>query len=283
MLLNAKNTSILIPFWFVIIAFSSCKSTKQQKVSDIQIRIDSLEELVVSGRPAEYRGSAKREFDLIHTRIEANFDWEKAEMNGVAILELKPYFYASDKLVLDAKGMEIKEIALQGSAGRSPLTYTYDKQKIHIQLDKMYKRNESLSVYIKYIAKPEEIEQGGSEAITSDKGLYFINRFGTETNKPKQLWTQGETEASSCWFPTIDKPNERMTQEILITVDTSFVTLSNGVLIYSTENPGGTHTDCWKQTLPAAPYLSMMAVGKWNIVKDKWRDLEVNYYMEPEY
>ncbi|MBX7183490.1 MAG: M1 family metallopeptidase, partial [Bacteroidia bacterium] len=42
-------------------------------------------------------------------------------------------------------------------------------------------------------------------------------------------------------------------------------------------------TDCWKQTLPAAPYLSMMAVGKWNIVKDKWRDLEVNYYMEPEY
>jgi aminopeptidase N len=279
----SKNTSTITAVLFALIGLSSCKTSKQQKTTDTQVIIDSLQELVVSGKPAEYRGSVKRSFDLINTRLEVNFDWEKAQMNGVALLELKPYFYASDSLVLDAKGMDLKEVALVGASGRQALKYKYDSLQIHIKLDKTYKRSETFTVYIKYVAKPEELEKGGSEAITADKGLYFINRFGTEPNKPKQLWTQGETEASSCWFPTIDKPNERMTQEILITVDTSYVTLSNGILIYSTENPNGTRTDCWKQTLPAAPYLSMMAVGKWKVVKDKWRELEVNYYMEPEY
>ena len=34
-----------------------------------------------------------------------------------------------------------------------------------------------------------------------------------------QIWTQGETEASSVWFPTIDQPNAKTTQEIFIKVD----------------------------------------------------------------
>jgi aminopeptidase N len=35
--------------------------------------------------------------------------------------------------------------------------------------------------------------------------------------------------------------------------------------------------------LPHAPYLFMMAIGEFAIVKDKWRDREVNYYVEPKY
>ena len=61
-----------------------------------------------------------------------------------------------------------------------------------------------------------------------DIGLYFINPLNEEKDKPQQIWTQGETEANSCWFPTIDSPNEKMTQEIYLTVDNKFNTLSNG-------------------------------------------------------
>ncbi|MDX5435960.1 MAG: M1 family metallopeptidase, partial [Pontibacter sp.] len=116
-----------------------------------------------------------------------------------------------------------------------------------------------------------------------DKGLYFINPLGEEQNKPQQIWTQGETEASSAWFPTIDAPNERMTQDIYITVDPKFTTLSNGVLMYSRQNADGTKTDYWKQELPHAPYLAMLAIGEYAVVKDKWRNIEVNYYVEPAY
>ena len=33
------------------------------------------------------------------------------------------------------------------------------------------------------------------------KAFIFINPKGVTKDKPTQIWTQGETEASSCWFP----------------------------------------------------------------------------------
>src|SRR6185295_2536882 len=99
-------------------------------------------------------------------------------------------------------------------------------------------------------------------------------------------WTQGEPESNASWVPTVDKPNERMTDEIYITIDSAhknFVTLSNGLLLSSKKKPDGSRTDYWKQSLPSAPYLVMMAIGDFAIVKDKWKNLEVNYYVEHEY
>lgn len=154
---------------------------------------------------------------------------------------------------------------------------------LHIALDKKYKRDEEFQVEIEYIARPNEVKQEGSSAISDAKGLYFINPRGEEPGKPRQIWTQGETRSNSCWFPTIDSPNERCTEEILIRVDNQYVTLSNGKLIDQKNNGDGTRTDHWKQDLPHAPYLVMMAIGEYAVVKDKWRNIDVNYYVEKEY
>jgi len=87
---------------------------------------------------------------------------------------------------------------------------------------------------------------GGSAAITSDQGLFFINPRNEDSEKPQQIWTQGETEWNSRWFPTTDKPNERCTQEMYLTVEDKYVTLSNGLLKSSKKNADGTRTDYWK-------------------------------------
>ena len=115
------------------------------------------------------------------------------------------------------------------------------------------------------------------------KGMYFINPRGEEKDKPTQIWTQGETESSSAWFPTIDKTNQRCTQELTVTVENKYVTLSNGKLMSQKKNTDGTRTDYWKMDLPHAPYLFFLGVGEYAVVKDKWRDKEVNYYVEKEY
>src|SRR6185436_1902867 len=109
------------------------------------------------------------------------------------------------------------------------------------------------------------------------KGLYFINPRGTEKNKPTQIWTQGETEGTSVWLPTIDRPNQKLTDEIRMTVPDKYVTLSNGILASQKKNTDGTRTDTWKMDLPQSPYLFFMGVGDYSIVKDSYKGKEVSY------
>lgn len=233
--------------------------------------------------PNPYHAAETRVSDLIHTKLEVSFDWKKQYLYGKATLSLKPYFYSQDEVVLDAKGFDIEYINLVNDQGAKKLSYTYDSLQIVIQLDRTYTRKDTYVLEIKYTAKPEELAEGGSAAITSDKGLYFINPTGEDKEKPQQIWTQGETEASSCWFPTIDSPNEKTTQEIYITVQSKFKTISNGALIYSKENEDGTRTDYWKQEKPHSPYLFMMTVGDFAEIKDEWRGKEVHYFVEKKY
>ena len=271
---------------FCFITFSSvlfsCKTPKAGFDSKNPIVLDTMEISVPRDNP--YRAAATKFHDLIHTKLEVNFDWEHQWMYGKAYLTVKPHFYPQDSLILDAKFMDIYKVELIKADGSlSPLSFTYDSLKLSIKLDKQYKADEKYSVFIDYKAKPNDHKSAGSEAIQDDKGLYFINPLGKDTDKPKEIWTQGETESNSNWFPTFDKPNFKCTDEIYITVDKKYTTLSNGLLISQKENPHGTRTDYWKMDLPHSPYLFMMAVGEFVIAKDKWKDKEVNYYMEPKY
>ena len=225
-----------------------------------------------------YNPSATRLSDIIHTSLAVRFDWEKQHLHGTADITARPYFFDTHELILDAKGFDIHGVNM----GEQALAYTYEEDKLSIQLDRVYTRKESYTISIDYTAKPNELGAEGSTAITDAKGLYFINPLGEE-DKPQQIWTQGETESSSCWFPTIDKPNERMTQNIAITVQDKYTTLSNGLLVKSEQNTDGTRTDYWEQSLGHTPYLAMMAVGEFNITTDKWRGIDVDYYLEEDF
>lgn len=261
-----------------LVVFSACKPVQTTSVNHV--------EADHSKRKVEipvYQSSRTKYFDLVNTSLKVQFDWKKKYLYGKALITLKPHFNPQQELILNARGMLINAVDLQVKDGFKKLTYIYRNDSLIISLDKTCSRNEELQVQIDYVARPEELITGGNAAIASDKGLYFINADGSDPYKPKQIWTQGETESSSAWFPTIDAPNQKMTQEIYITVDSVYQTLSNGLLINSTANTDGTRTDHWRQTLPHAPYLAMIVIGQFSVIKDKWRDKEVSYYVEPQY
>ncbi len=231
-----------------------------------------------------YRASATKVSDLVHTKLDVRFDYARRYLYGKEWVTLKPHAYPTDSLRLDAKGMDIKAVALMSGDQMQPLKYAYtDAANLCINLGKMVKPGEAYIIYIEYTAKPDELKVKGSAAITDAKGLYFINPDSAVAGKPVQIWTQGETEGSSAWFPTIDRPNQKTTDEISMTVPSKYVTLSNGYLASSKPAGPGLRTDTWKMELPHAPYLFMMAVGDFKIYKDTWRGKEVNYYLEPKY
>jgi len=292
------------------IVISACHTTKKttSKVVDTEpaFQLDTVS-VVANEVPKKeiYQESNPRTNDIIHTKLEVNFDWANSKMNGKARIEIKPYFHPTNKLFLNARGMDIKSmnvylitsIPSKKKEGNKMLDYTeetvtqittanykYENDSLKINLEKTFTKDEKYLVEIVYVSKPNELKVGGSSAISSDKGLYFINPTGENKYKMTQIWTQGETQSNSAWFPTIDSPNEKMTQEIFMTVDDKYTTLSNGLLVDAKKNADGTRTDHWKMDQPHSPYLAMMAVGEFKKVTDApWNGKEVSYYVEKEY
>lgn len=309
--------SLTLSITAALVIIAACHSSKKSSLTKVEepVKAITTEEAIVINmdtitvtpkkKPAKevYRGTNPITNDIIHTKLEVNFDWNKSYMNGIATLQIQPYFYATNKLYLDARGMTINKLtvytalkpAVKGKIATlgtpvlgKPIetaTYVYENDSLKINLGQTFKAREDYFVVIDYVAKPDELKEGGSAAIMSDKGLYFINPKGQDVYKMPQIWTQGETQASSVWFPTIDSPNEKCTQEILMTVDDKFVTLSNGSLISSKKDlKTGMRTDHWKQDKPHSPYLAMMAVGQFKKVTDTpWNGKEISYYVEKYY
>ncbi|WP_313186510.1 M1 family aminopeptidase [Sphingobacterium siyangense] len=249
-------------------------------ISILQIGISEAQQLSID---QQYRATPTKINDLVHTKLDVHFDYTNQFLNGKEWVTLKPHFYPTDSLRLDAKGMDIKQVSLVNGSQLIPLKYTYDDHSILIKLDRNYLAKEQYTVYLDYTAKPNLLKVQGSAAINDAKGLYFINPDERAPNKPRQIWTQGETEASSAWFPTIDRPNQKTTAEISMTVLDNYVSLSNGALSNQQKNSDGTRTDTWKMDLPHAPYLFMMAVGDFKIYQDKYNNIPVDYYLEPKY
>ena len=235
--------------------------------------------------PQNYKSSRNSLWDLKHTNLYVNFDFDRRRLKGTAEITLQLRFYPTDSLILDAKKMDIESVVILEGENQIPVTFSYpDSMQLKIRLPKTYEETNGAMPIIKtkivYTAKPYESESGGGNAVTSDRGLYFINHNLSNPAIPRQIWTQGETESSSRWFPTIDAPNQKMTQKIAMILPDSMVSLSNGLLISSKKTGNGMREDIWEQKLPHAPYLAMMAIGDWAVIKDKWRNKTVDYYVE---
>jgi aminopeptidase N len=250
-----------------------------------------------AAKKGPYRPTRALKNDILHTQLDLRFDWLRQHALGSAIITFKPYFYPQKTLELDAKGFDIKGVFHLDTLVRidtvtkqtvkeyinDPLEYSYDKRLLTIKLRRTYSRFDTLHVLIDYVAKPNELP-AGIAGPKGDKGLYFINADGLDEGKPQQIWTQGQTEYNSCWMPTVDSPNEKMTQDFRLTVENRFKTLSNGLLVESKINPDSTRTDRWVQKLPHAPYLAAFVVGNFAVARDTIRNgLELSYYVEPEY
>jgi aminopeptidase N len=269
----------------LLAGFIACKVSKNKSSSKNNIKQVIAPQVTVKPiTNGPYQAAATRSTDIEHMNLAVRFDYQKQHVLGQATLTCKPYFYAIRTAQLDARGFDIHRVALIKQQDTINLAYTYQNDKLTITLDTLYTAKRKFVLFVDYTAKPNEIKGLKGRAITDDKGLYFINPLKTDTTKPRQIWTQGETQSNSCWFPTNDVPNEKITQDLAITVEDNDITLSNGELMRSKMNADGTRTDFWRQTKPHAPYLVMLAVGEFVKVKDYWRDsVEVDYYVEPAF
>jgi len=303
---SSKFTILLLGIGLLLTGCKTPKNSAKEPIVEIQ-----LPEVKIVAKPI-YKGTETKYFDLLHMHLSIKPDWKNRRVDGTEILTLTPHAHTQDTLELDAKDFDIHGIYLaKGENNLQELKFKYDKKKLRISLidaktwminhnDTIFQNGvyqvirerisligmtiaDTFEISIKYTAKPEDQNKDSVKSKKEEQGFTFINPDGVDSGVPREFWSQGEADHNSAWFPTIEDPGQKITQQIDITVDTAMTTLSNGKLDKTTINRDGTKTDHWSMNLPHSVYLVMAAGGTYKIIKDHWRNIPVNYFVEPEY
>jgi aminopeptidase N len=202
-----------------------------------------------------------RDYDLQHSRIALRFDVDQKKVIGEVTHTVAMLRDSTSKIVFDSVGLTIQSVTVNKAAAK----FEMKDGKLIIPLAPAAHAGEKFDVTIRYEGKPT-------------KGLYFILPDKDYPDRPKQIWSQGESEDTRYYLPTYDYPNDRLTTETILTVPASWITVANGKLINIADTANDMKTWTWRESVPSSTYLITVVAGEFDEVKESWRGIPVTYY-----
>ncbi|HSU26557.1 MAG TPA: M1 family aminopeptidase [Pyrinomonadaceae bacterium] len=213
--------------------------------------------------------------DIQHVAINLRFDWDKEQAIGSTTVKLKP-FTDTDRFTLDAAAMSISGVSL---ADGKPLKFNYDGKKdndnLEVVLDRVYTSGSDITVKIDYATNYVNKADADTAIGNFGRGIRFIKPTADEPNKPRQIWSQGESEFNRYWFPSYDSPNDFRTSELTATVEKPYTVVSNGKLVETKDNGDNTRTFHWVMDQPYSNYLTSIVVGNYQPVEQNFAGIPV--------
>ena len=202
-----------------------------------------------------------KDYDLQHSKIALKFDLDQKKVIGDVTHTVSILKEGTEKIWFDSVGLTIQSVTVNKSAAK----FESNETRLIVPLPGAAKTGQKFDIEIKYEGKPS-------------KGLYFILPDKDYPERPKQIWTQGESEDTRYYLPTYDYPNDRLTTETVLTVPASWITVANGKLIGVNDAGNGNKTWTWRESLPSSTYLITVVAGEFDEVKQTWRGIPVTYY-----
>ncbi len=202
-----------------------------------------------------------RDYDLQHSKIALRFDIEKKKVLGDVIHSVSILRDGTAKIAFDSVGLTIQSVAVN----KSPARFETTPAKLIVPLPAASHPGEKFEIEIRYEGTPA-------------KGMYFILPDRDYPDRPKQIWTQGESEDTRYYLPTYDYPNDRLTTETILTVPASWITVANGRLISTTDAGNGMKTWTWRESVLSSTYLITVVAGEFDEVKESFHGLPLIYY-----
>ncbi|HEX3557605.1 MAG TPA: M1 family aminopeptidase [Pyrinomonadaceae bacterium] len=225
--------------------------------------------------PAQY--VADHDYDQRHIALDLRFDWEREQAVGTAAISFAPLKSDLRRVEFDAADMTFASVKL---ADGTPLKYESDvaRGKLAVTLDRAYQPSDVVTVVIAYHTNGP-VNQPGLPGFGG--GLKFFKPTPEVPKRPRQIWSQGETEQNHFWFPCYDHPNDFATTEITATVEKPLTVISNGRLVETRDNRDNTRTFHWKIDEPHATYLTSIVVGDYAAVEGSYAGIPVTSYVYP--
>src|SRR5882762_1618594 len=202
-----------------------------------------------------------KDYDLQHSKIVLAFGVEHKKVIGDVTHTLSVLKDGTSRLAFDSVGLTIQSVTVNKATSK----FTVSATELIVPLTSPAKTGDKFEVQIKYEGK-------------TSKGAYFILPDKDYPDRPKQIWTQGESEDTRYYLPTYDYPNARLTTETILTVPAAWVTIANGKLVSVKDAGSGMKTWSWQESVPSSTYLITVVAGEFDELKETWRGKPVTYY-----
>jgi aminopeptidase N len=213
-------------------------------------------------RPVQHERS--RDFDALHYRITLDVNMENKSLTGENTITLTPLNDGLQTIILDAVSLAVTEIV---DRNENPLSFRQSENKLTIRLPDSYSHRDTVMLSVRYYLTEQVL------------GLRFID--ATDKN-PLQVSSDCWPNKARQWIPCYDYPNDKITQEFIITVDAKYKVLSNGSLLSIRKNESeAKHTYHWRQSLPHSTYLINLSIADYTVIRDSLGSLPVNYWVYP--
>lgn len=208
--------------------------------------------------------------DVLHYKIELELFPEKKYVKGQTIITLRILpAKNSDKISLDFyDNMKIETLEINGTAKN----FLHEDNKIVISSSA--EADSSYQIKIIYSGSPKS------------KGLGSFN-FAKYHSGENFVYTLNEPIFAPTWFPCNDKPDDKAKVDIIITNDSSMVSVSNGLLI-DIKKIDSRKVYHWRSNYPTSTYLigfysaSYKEFSQEYISLDSSRLMTLHYYVMPD-
>jgi len=206
-----------------------------------------------------------RSYDALHYRIKLNLDIDGKSFAGETTVTVSSLRDGLDVCVLDAEEFAVTSVLSDYGA---PLKFEQSDKELKVFLPRPCKFGEIASFTCFYSGRDPK------------KGL----RFAEETpDNPKLAFSDSFPDNVHHWFPCFDYPNDKVTNELIVSVKSGYKVAANGRLIGVVEDKAaGTVTYHWSQELPHSTYLVFFAAAPYVVVRDSYKTLPVNYWVYPQ-
>ncbi len=206
----------------------------------------------------------QRNYDTQHIKLDLSIDNDNKSVTGEATLTIIPLDDNFSQCAFHAADMEICQIWLNDSI---TVEFQADSDIVRIQLAEQYSHNDTLDFKISYFTIPES-------------GIYFNQ---STSDSPFQIFSHSEPVDARYWLPCYDEPNDKLTSEVIVRVDSQYVALSNGRLVsHKYDHETGKVIYHWYQNKPHVTYLISFVVGDYTIINDRYKDIPLQYYVYKE-
>jgi len=206
-----------------------------------------------------------RYVDILHLKLDVTPDFVKRTVAGTATIEFAPVGKPLSELRLDAVNLDIRDLR-----SSTPMTdHSSTTDELIITFANPIAVGERTKVEIDYAAEPRQ-------------GLFFRTPELGYAVGDTHLYSQGEPEQASHWFPCHDYPNERSSTELICHVPSEMTVLSNGTLISEKMDVrSGKKAVHWRQDQPHVAYLITLTAGYFDKLEDTSSDVPLAFYSQP--